>query len=89
MPKPGAAVPESAAAKKASVFSVSDKCLLGRLPPPPACRRLLRLLNAEPAIEGLPSTGSVLCGDKSKGMNNHIRHEISQTGYRFDLGRIH
>ena len=36
MPKPGAAVPESAAAKKASVFSVSDKCLLGRLPPPPA-----------------------------------------------------
>ena len=74
----------SAAAKKANVFSVTDRTLLGRLPPPPACR-LLRLLNAEPSIEGLPSTGSVLCGDKSKGMNNHIRHEISQTGYQFDL----
>ena len=85
MPKPGAA---SESAKKANVFTVSDKNLLGRLPPPPACR-LLRLLNAEPGIEGLPSTGSVLCGEKSKGMNNHIRHEISQTGYRFDLGRIH
>ena len=81
MPKPGAA---SESAKKANVFTVSDKNLLGRLPPPPACR-LLRLLNAEPGIEGLPSTGSVLCGEKSKGMNNHIRHEITQTGYHFDL----
>ena len=81
MPRP-ASETAAAEAKKARVFSVSDRHLLGRLPPTKAKRQAL---SAEPAIEGLPSTGSVLCGDKSKGMNNHIRHEIRETGYSFDL----
>ena len=79
MPKPD----EDKKVKKTKAFSVSDKYLLGRVPPPAKAKD--QRLNAEPAIEGLPSTGSVLCGDKSKGMNNHIRHEIRETGYTFDL----
>ena len=49
MPRP-ASETAAAEAKKARVFSVSDRHLLGRLPPTKAKRQAL---SAEPAIEGL------------------------------------
>ena len=72
-------------AKKASTFNVADKGLLGRLPPPPPPASRPEYDGGGTTIEGLPSTGSVLCGERSRGMNNHIRHEIKETGYAFDL----
>ncbi len=76
-----------------NVFCVSDKTILARMSsepspsvPPPGKRRKTDSFDSDYyAVEGLPSSGSVYCGLKSRGVNNHVKKEIKDSGYKFDL----
>ena len=66
-------------------FSVGDKSLLGKLPLPKALREKRKIA----VLEDLPSNGSVFCGKKSRGINNHIKRELKESGGIFDLKQVH
>lgn len=64
-------------------FSVGDKTLLSSFKPP---KELLQRRKSG-LIEGLPANGSVFCGKRCRGINNHIKKELKETGYVFDLAK--
>lgn len=63
------------------VFNIADKTLLPKFD---ASKRVP--VKRDPKlIEGLPSAGSIFCGFKCRGVNNHIKKELKDTGYKYDL----
>ena len=66
------------------VFNVSDKSLLVRLDSKKKEETKSKRKEAK-LIEGLPPAGSIFCGFKCRGVNNHIKKELKDTGYKYDL----
>jgi hypothetical protein len=69
--------------KAANAFSISDKHLLARFAEIPPASKKRKMEDA--MIEGLPSSGSIFCGKRSRGVNNHVKKEFKDTGYNFNL----